>query len=181
MSVTGVGSILIAPTSVSGSGAIAPANTTFQNPSTPNIVDFLCFLTYSVQIPSAALPATSPFPQFALSMAIDKVLRGPSCIPGPVYTMAVYNCATHLLLGMTPDQQGQTYFANARSNEGFSLLLPSAGIVDATSDVSTSAAFTAPNWAAGMTIEQLGFYRTPWGRTYLGYAQSYGSSIVGLT
>ena len=107
--------------------------------------------------------------------------------PGILYTLAVYNCATHLLFVITPDQAGQSYFANARGNNsstippGFALNVPSTGIVVSTFDQGTGTTLTAPQWADGLTIGQLDFYRTPWGRSYLSFAQSFGPTIVGLS
>lgn len=147
-------------------------------PNYPNIVDFLAFLTNSVQIPAAALPGTSPYPQYALNQARSLVLSAPL---GVMYTLAVYNCATHILYTITPDQAGQNYFATARSNKGFDLIQPSTGLVAASSDESTSVTLASPDWAKRLTVAQLGFYRTPWGREYLSWQQSYGPSIVGLT
>ena len=51
----------------------------------------------------------------------------------------------------------------------------------ASSDVSTSQSLAQPTWAAGLTIGQLGMMRTPWGREYLSYAQSFGPTIWGVT
>jgi hypothetical protein len=176
----------------------------FVTPNTPNLTDFLDFLSESVQIPSAALPALSPWPGYAFNQAMLTVVSGPGdsgcwgwppgMVPpngglGILYTLAVYNCATHLLFMITPDQSGQTYFADARAsttstnfpNGGFGLNTPSMGLVVSASDEATSSTLKTPNWAAGMTIGQLELFQTPWGRAYLSYAQSYGPTIVGLT
>ena len=155
--------------------------TAFAMPTSPNLADFQVFLGSVVQIPAAALPASSPWPAVALAQAIELVLCPPT--GGLSYTLAVYNCATHLTLLITPDQPGQTWFANARSNSstGFSLNAPPTGIVVSTSDETTSTTVVAPTWAAGLTATQLGFFRTPWGREYLGWQQTYGPNIVGLS
>lgn len=149
-------------------------------------MDFDYWLSTSVGIPTSAWPGgditTSPWPGYALDHAKELV----PCyagIPGIVYTLAVYNCATHLVFAIAPDQTGQTYFVGKRSNtpEGFSLLTPSTGLVVAASDVNSSTTYTAPKWADGLTATQLGFFKTPWGREYLGFIQSYGPTIWGLT
>lgn len=150
----------------------------FLFPNTPNIVDFLAFLRNSVGVPSVALPGTSPWPQYALTQAISIVLVAPL---GIIYTLAVYNCATHLLYTITPDVAGQNYFANARGNKGYGLIVPSTGLVAATADETTSTTLASPDWAKRLTVQQLQMMKTPWGREYLSYAQSYGPSIVGLT
>jgi hypothetical protein len=160
----------------------------FVTPDTPNLTDFLTFLAESVQIPVAALPVSSVWPGYAFNQAIALVLNVPG-VPGIMYSLAVYNCATALLFLITPDVQGQTYFADARSSAvstnfpsgGFGINSPSTGLVVSTSDESTSTTLTAPTWAAGMNIDDLGYYKTPWGRYYLAFQQKYGSTIWGLT
>lgn len=155
-------------------------STGFVSPNTPNLADFLTFLSNSVQIPAPALPSNSPWPGYALDQAIALTLN-PPCAPGILYTLAVYNCATHLLFAITPDESGQTFFANARSAQGFNLIAPAVGIVNSTSDNGSSTSLTPPKWADGLTVAQLGLMATPWGREYLAWAQSYGPSVVGLT
>lgn len=160
----------------------------FANPSSPNLPDFLQFLADSVQISSAALPSDSPYPQYALDQAIALVLNpSGATYPGVMYSLACYNAATHILLVITPDQTGQNWFANVRGNNsssippGFALNAPSTGLVVSTSDQGTSAGLAEPEWAKGLTVGQLDFYRTPWGRAYLSFQQSYGSTIVALS
>jgi len=160
----------------------------FITPNTPNLVDFKSFLAESVQIPLAALPDASPYPSYALDQAIALVLNPPgAALPGVMYSLACYNCATHLLFVITPDQSGQSYFLNARGNNstaippGFGLNAPSTGIVVSSSDNGTSAGLAQPEWAAGLTVGQLGFMKTPWGREFLSWQQSYGPSIVALS
>lgn len=198
MSVTGTGASTQAPQTANGVGAETPTNA-FLWPNRPNITDFWWWLQTNVSIPEAALPATSPYPQYALWQALELVLcdRGvpfrngmnfeyseptPRNLWGGIsYTLAVYNCATHLLMGIAPDQPGQNFFTAARAGSGFSLVTPSTGLVSAASDVTTNSTLTAPKWASGLTISQLGFMKTPWGREYLAFNQSYGPTVWGLT
>lgn len=150
----------------------------FLFPNQPNILDFLAFIRYSVGISNAALPGTSPWPQYALTQALSTVIAAPL---GILYTLAVYNCATHLLFSIAPDVAGQNYFASARSNKGYDIIQPSTGLVAGSSDESTSVSLASPDWAKRLTVAQLGLYKTPWGRAYLAWAQAAGPSIVGLT
>jgi hypothetical protein len=162
--------------------------TGFVTPGTPNLPDFLTFLA-GLQIPSAALPSNSAFPGYALNQAIALVNNPPGVVlPDPVmYSLACYNCATHLLILITPDQPGQTWFATSRGNNptstppGFGLNTISQGLVASSSDNGTSSTLASPDWAKGLTIGQLGFMKTPWGRRYLDWNQSFGPTIVGLT
>lgn len=149
----------------------------FTNPTTPNLTDFLTFLANEVQIPSAALPSDSPYPQWCLDQAVAR------CIPiggnGILYVLAVYNLATAILFQITPDQVGQTYFADARKQ--FNLLSFMAGAVQATSDESTSTTLKVPDFVSTLTVGQLNLMQTPWGRVYLDYAQAAGPNIWGLS
>ena len=155
----------------------------FLSPTVPNPVDFFTFLATSVQIPSAALAVNSPWPGYALTQAIGLTLSPPNN-PAPIlYVLACYNCATHILFSIAPDVPGQNYFQTARSSsvQGFGLVQGTTGLVQSSSDEVTSVTLTAPKWASGLTASQLGFYKTPWGREYLAYQQSYGPTIVDLT
>ena len=153
----------------------------FTDLTTPNITDFWTFLDTSVQIPTSALPANSVWPQYALNQILDLILQPPGG-SGLLLCLAAYNGATHILLSITPDQSGQTYFADARGNgpSGFNLVNPSTGIVQASSDQSTSQSLATPDWAKMMTVGDLDFYKTPWGRYFLNWQQSYGPTIWGL-
>lgn len=159
----------------------------FVTPLTPNLVDFTTFVETDVQIPTAALPTNSPYLGYAFNQAMLLVIQ--CSMAGVLYTLAVYNCATAILFQITPDQSGQTYFADARSNlvstnfpnGGFGLNLAPLGLVTSAADEGTSSTLKTPDWAAGLTIGQLQFFKTFWGQQYLSYEQSYGPVIVGLT
>lgn len=175
--VTGIGALSQAAQTLAGVGAEVSPGGGFLLPNQPNIVDFGWFLTISVQIPVAALPVNSPWPQYALAQALQLTLVS----GGLLYTLAVYNCATHVLFSIAPDEPGQNYFATARGGQGYGLIMPTTGLVAASSDQSTSATLSSPDWTKNMTPGQLDFYKTPWGRMYLSYIRSYGGSIVGVT
>lgn len=163
---------------VIATGDESARNGGFLFPTTPNIVDFLSYLANSVGIPATALPGTSPFPQYALTQAISII---PSAPLGVLYTLAVYNCAAHLVFTITPDISGQNYFAKARSNAGYNLIGPSTGLVASSSDETTSVTLASPEWAKRLTVGQLDMYKTPWGRSALTWLQSFGPNVVGLT
>ena len=178
MSVTGTGASAQVFQVVSATGLESAPGGGFLFPLSANIVDFLAFLANTVQIPSAALPGTSVWPGYALQQAISLT---PLAGAGILDTLAVYNCATHLLFVITPDVAGQNYFATQRSAKGFNLIQPSTGLVSSSSDESTSTSLATPDWARRMTPAQLQMMKTPWGREYLSHIQSYGPSVVGLT
>ncbi len=152
----------------------------FVTPNTPNLPDFLTFLG-NVGIPASALPTSSPWPGYALNQAIGLALNPPS-VPAPIlYTLAVYNGATHILFSITPDQPGITYFAAARAADGYGLVIPSTGLTSGASDQGTSGNLVVPDWAKRLTVQQLNFFKTDWGRVFLEWNQSYGPTIWGLT
>lgn len=119
--------------------------------------------------PPAANTATSPWPGYAFDQAM---LTVNDVLCGPAYTLAVYNCAAHILISTAPDLPGQTYFATLRDN--FDLLDASSGVISSSSDQGTSNSFSVPPALQNVTVRDLWFFKTPYGRAYLGYAQSFG-------
>lgn len=149
----------------------------WSNPNAPNLPDFILFIRNSMRIPVSGLPADSVWPGYAFNQAMALVLNVPT-VSGLEYTLAVYNCGGHILIRITPDIQGSDFFAQLRSN--YEILKPWSGMPSSTSDQGTSASFSVPDGIANLSIGDLNFYRTPWGREYLSYAQDFGS-IWGLT
>jgi len=146
----------------------------FVTPNTPNLPDFLTFLA-GVQIPVSALPADSPYPGYAFAQAMGLTIPAPSSFPAQVlYSLAVYNGATHILFSIAPDQPEQSYFANARGKDGYGIVIPSTGLVSASADQGTSSSLAVPEWAKELTVGQLSFMKTDWGRVWLQWTQSYG-------
>jgi hypothetical protein len=145
--------------------------------TTPNLPDFQDFIANGLGVPGGALPLDSPYPQYALNQAQNLVLNIPG-VAGLDYTIAVYNCAGHILLRVTPDQIGQSFFATARQK--FNMLGASSGVIASSSDQSTSNSFATPEGFKNFTTMDLEFFRTPWGRAYLDFNQSFGG-ISGLT
>lgn len=137
--------------------------------------DYTLFVSGVMDIDPLYLPPDSPFIGYALDRAIGLVI---SVIGGIDYTLAVYNCAGHIQYQITPDQVGRDYFRVKRQE--FGLLKPSFGVVQSTSDQSTSASLAVPDALQQLTIGDLGFMKTPWGREYLSYQQDFGG-IWGLS
>lgn len=133
--------------------------------------------------------ASSPWITYAFDQARDLVLipggsapwgfaRGPGSA-GIGYTLAVYNCAGHIQIRITPDEDGRTFFKESRAT--FGMLKMSVGLVQATSNVDTSSTFAVPDSLKQLTLSDLGFMTTPWGRDFLSYNQDYGPSVWGLS
>lgn len=137
----------------------------------------MLFVQDSMQIDPILLPDDSPYYGYAFNQAIATVLSVPSC-GGIDYTLAVYNCGGHILLRITPDQPQRTFFQDTRGK--YAMLQPSVGVVQSASDDGTANTIAVPKALQELTIGDLGFMKTPWGREYLSYAQDFGG-IWGLT
>ena len=148
---------------------------TWVNPSTPNLTDFTTFVQNGMGISATYLPTSSDYLQWSLNIATAETLTD-DCIPPPIYVLAVYNCGGHHLITMAQDQPGLTYFQDARLRFGINSFV--AGVVQSSSDQGTSNALVVPESFQALTISDLEYLRTPWGRAYLGYAQKFGPTVV---
>jgi hypothetical protein len=152
------------------------------NPNTPNLADYVDFLTFTVGIDPAYLPPGSPFVGYALKRALKLVNNDPRADQED-YTIAVYNCAAHIQYEITPDVvingAAFTFFRDARAS--YDLYKQSSGVVSASTDVSTSATFAVPNAIAQLMISDLDFMKTFWGRQFLAYQQNYGPTVWDLS
>lgn len=136
------------------------------------------------QVSAASASAYSPYVAWALNYSIQVALPGPQIgagLPGMAgrYVIAVYNLAMHQLLKIAQDQNGILFFQQARATYKLNSLVP--GPVLASSDQSTSETLLLPDFFKGLTLQQLDLLKTPYGRDYLGYAQDYGPTIVGVS
>jgi hypothetical protein len=118
------------------------------------------------------------------------VLGAFQCVPGPIYLQMVYNLGGHLLATWAPDPSpwpgtppapfiiqddvSYGYFQWLRKSNN--ILGAIVGTVSATSDESTSTTLVVPKQAENLTLSQIQLMTTFWGRTYLGYAQAYGTN-----
>lgn len=153
------------------------------NPNVPSLGDYVLWIRGVVGIDPLNLPDGSPFFQYALNRALGIVLNIPAGLTGLEYTLAVYNCATHIQIKITPDQVAQgvarTYFLSKRSE--FQLLQPVIGLPLSSSDNATSVTNAVPEAMRELTIQDLDFMKTPWGREYLMTVQDYGPTVWGLS
>lgn len=105
-----------------------------------------------------------------------------------LYALAVYNLAGDNLVNYAQDVtplvpvagSDLPYFVNLRA--GLKIDSFTAGAVSGTSDEGTSVSIAVPKEIAeGLTFANLQQMKTPWGRAYLGIAQSFGPSIWGVS
>jgi hypothetical protein len=151
------------------------------NPAAPNLPDFTSFVQDSMGVPVSALPASSPWFGYAFNQAMALVIQV-ATVTAIEYVLAVYNCGGHILIRITPDQPGQSYFQTLRGPGagGFNLSGFTSGIVSGSSDQGTSQTLVVPEGFKNLTFGDLDFVKTPWGRQYLSYAQDFGT-IWGLS
>ena len=147
----------------------------FVTPNTPNVTDYTTFLQTSVGIPVSALPADSPWITYAFNQGLALTAYIPTITP-IVYVLAVYNCATHLQIKITPDQPAQTYFSTLRGSGegGFNLVGVPTSVLSGSADQGTSQAMAVPESLKNLTLTDLDFMRTPWGRDWIQYGQDIG-------
>jgi hypothetical protein len=151
----------------------------FATPSTPNVADYLLFLRQGLGIGPAYLPDNSFWIQATFDMAKAIVNDQLIIADATMYTMAIYNFAADRLLNFALDQPGQEFFRDMRQSLGLNSFQP--GFIISSADQGTSQSFEVIEAAKRMTITDLQMMRTPYGRVYLDIAQSYGSTIWGLT
>lgn len=151
----------------------------------PTLAGFMAFVANVMAIPTAALPTSSPIIPIAYQIALEIVNQALACVPASspstpsLYALAVYNLAGDRLINYAPDQAGQTYFADLRKTLNISGFV--GGVISSTADQGTSESLVVPDAMKGLTFADLQTLKTPYGRTYLGIAQSYGPSVWGLS
>lgn len=137
---------------------------------------------------TVVLPDNSPSIPFALSVAlmiVNPLLACVSYAPGVsgtvgvnMYTLAVYNFATDRVVNFAQDQTGQSFFLDMRKDLNIAGFV--SGVLQATNDETTSDSFVVQEAAKNFTLSDIQRLKTPWGRQYLEFAQSYGE-IVGIS
>lgn len=144
----------------------------------PTLAGFVWFIANVMLINSTYLPTDSPSIQFAYDTArniVNGSFRQVQSVPTSpgVYAQMVYNLAADILINITPDQPGQAYFQNLRKK--FNCLGFVGGVIQSSSDEGTSDSMVVPEQIRMFTVANLNNLKTPYGRTYIGYAQSYGT------
>ena len=135
----------------------------------PTQVGFLAWVYAVMGVPTAWLPDDSLSVTYAYNTATAIVNPDFMTVPGPIYLQMVYNLAGHLLATWAPDVT--TYLRKQNNMLGFVT-----GIVSASGDEGSNVSLVVPKQAENLTLSQLQLTTTIWGRTYLGYAQDYGTN-----
>jgi hypothetical protein len=150
----------------------------FSDPTQPNLADFTTFV-YGQGVPESDLSSDSQYLQWAFTMAMNLALVAPCNVPPIVYVLAVYNLGMHRLLKIAQDVPSATFFATQR--KALNLMAFTAGVIQSSSDESTSNSMVVPEFFKNLTMQDLDLLKTPWGREYLSYAQQFGPDIVGVS
>ena len=141
--------------------------------SPPNQADYTTFIRDVMGITTAQLPDNSPMIPITLSVAMEIVSLDLAAISSIIYPLAVYNLAGDRLINYTQDQSGQNFFATTRAS--FNIAGFVAGVVSATSDETTSETILTPDFMKNLTMSDLQYLKTPYGRQYMAFAQDLGT------
>lgn len=140
----------------------------------PTLAGFQDFVTNQMQVPTTALPVGSQALTDAYCVAMEIANDVMAMVAPTIYTLMVYNLAGDALVNFAIDIPPSTYFAGLRSQ--FNINSQVNGIVSASSDEGTSQSLMLPDLFKEMTLADLNYLKTPWGRQYLAFAQRYGTA-----
>lgn len=157
------------------------------NGGQPTIGGFLSFITNIMAVPASVIDPANPPPTvtWSFDFALDWVNTQLCLVPSQtgawtMYERAVYNLAADTLINWAQDAQPYIIFQDElpywqflRKSMNVNAFV--AGVVQSTSDQGTSAGYLVPEAFKNITIANLGNLKTPFGRAYLGMAQSLGT------
>lgn len=161
----------------------------------PTLAGFILFIRDYMGISTALLPDDSVYIEAAYQVALATVLKQMKkvCAPSSPYTsiygLAVYNLAGDRLINYAQDLPGSDVIPGSDPPEKFfaytrrqwDIFGFTSGVVQSSSDETTSGSFVVPKAFEALTIGDLQNIKTPWGRQYLAFAQDFGPSIWGLS
>jgi hypothetical protein len=149
----------------------------------PTLAGFTTWVYTVMGVPQAVVPPGCD--ALANAFAVAQALVNPMLAnaPDPIFMLATYNLAGDNLVNWAPDVPGQVYptnnpdgllyFAYLRQQWDLTGFIP--GVVNSSADEGTSQSLTVPSQLQDLTILDLQHLKTPWGRTYMGFAQSVGT------
>lgn len=137
-------------------------------------------------VPPTYLASDDATIELCYDIAIETVRLGFACVAPAIYQQMVYNLGGAYLAQFALDPvplpdppfiivDGVSYgfWSYLRKTSGLNGFV--SGVVESSSDEGTSVSLVAPRWAENLTAGQLQLINTPWGRAYLGWAQSAGT------
>lgn len=145
----------------------------------PTLAGFQAFVQNTMGISSGTLDPSSDVVSTAFQVAQEIVNEQLNNMSATIYTLAVYNLAGDNLVNYAQDTAPSTYFADLRKSFGMNSFV--GGVIQSTGDEGTSESMVVPEAAKEFTLANLQQLKTPWGRQYLAFAQSYGPIVWGIT
>lgn len=130
---------------------------------------FLQFVRDQMAIDAQNLPDAAPAIAFCYALAIEIVNPAILTVSPLMYDQAVYNLAADNLINFAPDYGDSSFFFDLRKK--WSIGNFAAGVVQSTTDNSTSTALLVQDAAKGFKLADLQNLKTPYGRQYLYIAQ----------
>lgn len=150
----------------------------------PTLAGFIAWARVEMGITTDQLPDDSVWWGYAFNVAID-VVNLAICQASPtIYMLAVYNLAASNLVEFAQDPVGSepfkqynnqplTFFSYARAVWNINGYV--SGTITSASDESTSSSLIVPDYSKNLTLADLQYMKTPYGRQYLAFAQRYGT------
>ena len=146
----------------------------------PTLSGFQSFIVNVMGISTTILPPTDPVVCMAYTIALEIVNQAMRCASLPIYTLAVYNLGGSNIINFAQDQGGASiyqndlaFFAYLRKKWNISGFV--SGIIQSSSDVSTSESMVIPDVFKNFTLADLQYLKDPYGRQYMSFAQRYGT------
>ena len=171
--------------------------------SGPTLAGFITFIRQVMGIDTTILPDADTVIPMALAVAmaiVNPALKavslptidsgGAAISSGPsIYTLAVYNLGGDNIINYAHDQPGAAdvvgsdppmpFFAWTRKQWNINGFV--SGVIQSAGDEGTSESMVVQEAAKNFTLANLQQLKTPYGRQYLAFAQSYGPSTWGIT
>jgi hypothetical protein len=146
--------------------------------TTPTLPGYRRWIYTIMDVPEIVLPDNSPYIELSYEMSHEIVHLWLDIASPLLYTQAVYNLGGDFLVNIAQDNSNlpppdNTYWTDLRQQMQINNFVP--GLINATNDEDTSAALLTPLGLQNLTLLDLQTLKTPWGRVYMGIAQSIGS------
>jgi hypothetical protein len=177
----------------------------------PTLAGFVSFCRTIVGITTDQLPDSSPYFGWAFAVALAIVNPALASVPIPsvdsvgaelnaggfsIYSQAVFNLAADNLFNFAQDPPGAPLVPGSGDPksgdpEGLPLFQFSrkkwningfvSGVIDASGDETTNQHLVVQEAAKNFTLANLQSLKTPYGRAYLAFAQTFGPTTWGMT
>lgn len=151
----------------------------------PTLGGFIVFVRTVMGISTTVLPDDSLVLPMAFTVALEIVNLQLQAASSVIYTLAVYNLAGSNVINFAPDLPGAAIYKNGMPffeyvRDKWEVNDFVSGVVQSTGDEGTSVSLVVPEVMKDFTLANLQQLKDPYGRRYLGFAQSVGTNW-GLT